>query len=191
MEGTSAGIKADKPLGEAGFAQSVSNGVFTVSWKDNTNGVKITVDASNDSFNDIAARVAMNTGQKVKLSYNAAKDVVNLIGEAKFAEDEKTPSNFTVATRATQDPTQNSYWENTDRHIGALSPDFAIPSDLARTWYTPQYYSVVAATTLGFGDVLPKSTRAQIATNLLTIFGYFGLGGLMTILGNLLGRRGE
>ncbi len=185
MNGTSAGVKADKPLGEAGFVLSVSNGVFTV------NGMKITVDAGNDSFNDIAARVKEVTGSKVKLSYDADKDVVNVEGEAKFAEDEKTPSNFTVATRATQDATQNSYWNNTDRRVGAISPDFAIPGDLVRTWYTPQYYAVVAATTLGFGDVLPKSTLAQILTNALTIFGYFGLGGLMTILGNLLGRRGE
>ncbi len=185
MDGSSAGIKTDKPLAEAGFAQSISNGVFTV------NGVKITVDTTKETFNEIALKVKMGTGDKVKLSYDAAKDVVNVEGKAEFAEDEKTPSNFTVATRAAQDPTQNSYWDNTDRRIGTVSPDFAIPSDLARTWYTPQYYAVVAATTLGFGDVLPKSTRAQIVTNLLTVFGYFGLGGLMTILGNLLGRRGE
>ena len=185
MHGTSAGIKADKPLAEAGFAAPMSNGVFTV------NGVKIEVKASDESFNDIAARVAMQTGNKVKLSYDADRDLVNVEGEAKFEEDSKTPSNFTAATRVTQDPSLNSYWNNTDRRVGAISPDFAIPSDLVRNWYTPQYFAVVAATTLGFGDVLPKSTRAQIATNLLTIFGYFGLGGLMTILGNLLGRRGE
>ena len=185
MAGTSAGIKTDKPLGEAGFVQSVSNGVFTV------NGVKISVDASKETFSEIALKVKMATGEKVKLSYDAKRDLVNVEGKAEFAEDEKTPSNFTVATRVTQDPTQNSYWNNTDRRVGAISPDFAIPSDLARTWYTPQYYAVVAATTLGFGDVLPKSTLAQILTNALTIFGYFGLGGLMTILGNLLGRRGE
>ncbi len=185
MVGTSAGVKADKPLAESGLVLPVSNGVFTV------NGVKITVDVATNSFNDIAKLIETSTTNQVKLSYDAGKDLVTVSGKAEFAEDEKTPSNFIAATRLTQDQTQSSYWNNTDRRVGVISPDFAIPGDLARSWYTPQYYAVVAATTLGFGDVLPKSTLAQIMTNALTIFGYFGLGGLMTILGNLLGRRGE
>ncbi len=186
MDGTSAGIKTDKPLVEAGFATAgVTNGIFSV------NGVEIEVNATEHSFADIAETVAQATKNMVKLSYDAAADVVQIHGEAKFEENATTPSNFTVVTKLGQDPSQNSYWDNTDRRLGVISPDFAIPGDLVRTWYTPQYYAVVAATTLGFGDVLPKSTRAQVVTNLLTIFGYFGLGGLMTILGNLLGRRGE
>ncbi|MSR66010.1 MAG: hypothetical protein EXS24_01375 [Pedosphaera sp.] len=185
MNGSSAGVKADKPLAESGLALPISNGVFTV------NGVRITIDAATHSFNDIAALVAKGTTNQVTLSYDSGKDLVNFPRGTTFAEDEKSPSNFTVAARLTQDQTQSSYWNNTDRRVGVLSPDFAIPGDLVRSWYTPQYYAVVAATTLGFGDVLPKSTLAQILTNLLTIFGYFGLGGLMTILGNLLGRRGE
>lgn len=66
----------------------------------------------------------------------------------------------------------------------------AYPNDLA-PGYAPWYFSIVIATTLGFGDVLPKSNLAQIVVNLETIFGYVGLGGLMTILGNQMGRRGE
>ena len=72
----------------------------------------------------------------------------------------------------------------------ALGKGIAYPDDLAKT-YAPWYFSIVNVTTLGFGDVLPKSTLAQIIVNSETIVGYLGLGGLLTIMGNMMGRRGE
>ncbi|MBI2946171.1 MAG: pentapeptide repeat-containing protein [Verrucomicrobia bacterium] len=72
----------------------------------------------------------------------------------------------------------------------ALGKQIAYPDDLARP-FAPWYFSIVNVTTLGFGDVLPKSTLAQILVNSETILGYLGLGGLLTIMGNMMGRRGE
>lgn len=71
-----------------------------------------------------------------------------------------------------------------------LGKQIAYPDDLARS-YAPWYFSIVNVCTLGFGDVLPKSTWAQILVNSETIVGYLGLGGLLTIMGNMMGRRGE
>lgn len=72
----------------------------------------------------------------------------------------------------------------------ALGKQIAYPDDLARP-YAPWYFSIVNVCTLGFGDVLPKSTLAQILVNSETILGYLGLGGLLTIMGNMMGRRGD
>lgn len=72
----------------------------------------------------------------------------------------------------------------------ALGKQIVYPDDLARP-YAPWYFSIVNVCTLGFGDVLPKSTLAQILVNSETILGYLGLGGLLTIMGNMMGRRGE
>ncbi len=47
---------------------------------------------------------------------------------------------------------------------------------------SPVYYSVVTFTTLGYGDVLPGSTAAQIMAMSEVIFGYLSLGGMMSIL---------
>lgn len=72
----------------------------------------------------------------------------------------------------------------------ALGAAIAYPSDLAMP-YAPWCFSIVNVCTLGFGDVLPKSTLAQVIVNSETILGYLGLGGLLTIMGNQMGRRGE
>lgn len=71
-----------------------------------------------------------------------------------------------------------------------LGDGIAYPSDLAKP-YAPWYFSIVNVCTLGFGDVLPKSTLAQLIVNSETILGYLGLGGLLTIMGNQMGRRGD
>ncbi|MGH1488812.1 MAG: pentapeptide repeat-containing protein [Acidimicrobiales bacterium] len=54
---------------------------------------------------------------------------------------------------------------------------------------SPIYYSVVTFTTLGYGDVLPGSTGAQMLAMSEVIFGYFSLGGMMSILSDKMARR--
>jgi uncharacterized protein YjbI with pentapeptide repeats len=51
------------------------------------------------------------------------------------------------------------------------------------------YYSVVTFTTLGFGDVVPKTIPAAILVMIEVIIGYIMLGGLISILANKLARR--
>jgi uncharacterized protein YjbI with pentapeptide repeats len=60
-----------------------------------------------------------------------------------------------------------------------------------QTWLSPLYFSVVTLTSLGYGDVVPASTGAQVLVMLEVITGYLMLGGLMSIFSNKLARRGE
>ena len=53
------------------------------------------------------------------------------------------------------------------------------------------YFSVVTLTPLGFGDVVPASTTAQIVTMTEVLTGYVMLGGLLSIFSNKMSRRGE
>lgn len=59
------------------------------------------------------------------------------------------------------------------------------------TGLSPLYFSVVTMTTLGFGDVVPKSIGGQIVTMLEVSTGYIMLGGLLSIFSNKLARRGD
>jgi hypothetical protein len=59
------------------------------------------------------------------------------------------------------------------------------------TWLSSFYYSVVILTTLGFGDVTPASTAAQVLAIIEVVIGYLMLGGLLSILSNKMVRRGE
>ena len=52
------------------------------------------------------------------------------------------------------------------------------------------YYSVVTFTTLGFGDIIPKTTTAALCVTIEVILGYVMLGGLITIFASKLSRRG-
>lgn len=54
---------------------------------------------------------------------------------------------------------------------------------------SPVYYSVVTFTTLGYGDVLPGSTGAQLLAMSEVVLGYFSLGGMMSILSDKMARR--
>ncbi len=53
------------------------------------------------------------------------------------------------------------------------------------------YFSVVTMTTLGFGDVVPKTIGAQIIVMAEVTAGYIMLGGLLSIFSNKLARRGD
>ena len=51
------------------------------------------------------------------------------------------------------------------------------------------YYSVVTFTTLGFGDIIPKTNWARLAVGAEVVLGYVMLGGLISIFANKLARR--
>jgi Pentapeptide repeats (8 copies)/Ion channel len=51
------------------------------------------------------------------------------------------------------------------------------------------YYSVVTFTTLGFGDVVPKTLLGALFVTLEVIAGYLMLGGLIALLGERIARR--
>jgi len=59
------------------------------------------------------------------------------------------------------------------------------------TALSPYYFSCVTLTTLGYGDVLPASTAAQVVVMLEVFAGYMSLGGLLSIFSNKMARRGE
>ena len=54
---------------------------------------------------------------------------------------------------------------------------------------TMLYFSVVTFTTLGFGDVTPKTLLAEIIVGAEVMAGYIMLGGLISIFANKLARR--
>ncbi len=60
-----------------------------------------------------------------------------------------------------------------------------------QTALSPLYFSVVTMTTLGYGDVLPKTLGGQIMTMVEVSTGYIMLGGLLSIFANKLARRGD
>ena len=51
------------------------------------------------------------------------------------------------------------------------------------------YFSIVTFTTLGFGDITPKTLLAEIIVGGEVIAGYIMLGGLISIFANKLARR--
>lgn len=59
------------------------------------------------------------------------------------------------------------------------------------TALSPLYFSVVTMTTLGFGDVVPKTMGGQIVAMFEVSTGYMMLGGLLSIFSNKLARRGD
>ncbi len=60
-----------------------------------------------------------------------------------------------------------------------------------RTSLSSLYYSVVTLTTLGYGDVVPASSWAQLLAMLEVVLGYVMLGGLLSIFANKMARRAE
>ena len=60
-----------------------------------------------------------------------------------------------------------------------------------KTPWSPLYYSFVTFTTLGYGDVVPASSAAQVLAVIEVMMGYLALGGLLGIFANKMGRRAE
>ena len=56
---------------------------------------------------------------------------------------------------------------------------------------SPLYFSIVTLTTLGYGDVVPASTGAQVLCLLEVILGYVMLGGLLSIFATKMARRAD
>ena len=71
-----------------------------------------------------------------------------------------------------------------------LGPDSFNTQYLEFNLLTTFYYSVVTFTTLGFGDIIPKTSTAALVVTLEVILGYIMLGGLITIFASKLSRRG-
>ncbi len=59
------------------------------------------------------------------------------------------------------------------------------------SWLSTIYYSVVTLTTLGYGDIQPASTGAQVIAMIKVASGYVLLGGLLSIFANKMARRGD
>jgi uncharacterized protein YjbI with pentapeptide repeats len=59
------------------------------------------------------------------------------------------------------------------------------------TTFSPLYYSFVTLTTLGYGDVVPASSAAQIVSVIEVVVGYVALGGLLSIFATKMARRAE
>ncbi len=61
----------------------------------------------------------------------------------------------------------------------------------APTPVAPLYFSVVTLTTLGFGDIVPRTMMGQLLVMTEVTLGYMMLGGLLSIFANKLARRGD
>lgn len=59
------------------------------------------------------------------------------------------------------------------------------------TWFSPFYYSVVTMTSLGYGDVVPRTPWGQAVAMLEVTVGYVMLGGLMSIFSTKMARRAD
>lgn len=70
-------------------------------------------------------------------------------------------------------------------------PDYFHSVYISRNWpgFSFIYFSIVTFTTLGFGDIIPRSGWLQFWIMLEVILGYIMLGGLISILANKLARR--
>lgn len=73
------------------------------------------------------------------------------------------------------------YWQMGTQHFHT--------SNLPFSFATMVYYSVVTFTTLGFGDVAPRTECAALLITTEVVIGYIMLGGLISIFSNKLARR--
>ncbi|MFH1034402.1 MAG: pentapeptide repeat-containing protein [Pseudomonadota bacterium] len=71
-----------------------------------------------------------------------------------------------------------------------LGPEHFVVEHLPFSLLTMLYYSGVTFTTLGFGDINPRTEAAAGLVMVEVILGYIMLGGLISILANKLARRG-
>ena len=63
---------------------------------------------------------------------------------------------------------------------------FTKGSELSLNPLSMLYYSVVTFTTLGFGDIVPRTQIASLFVMMEVVLGYIMLGGLITIMANKL-----
>jgi len=69
-------------------------------------------------------------------------------------------------------------------------PEFYISAiDRIPTGFTYYYFSIVAFTTLGFGDITPMNLAGEIWLAIEVVLGYIMLGGLLSIFTNKFARR--
>lgn len=62
---------------------------------------------------------------------------------------------------------------------------------IGKTWFSNIYFSIVTTTTLGYGDIIPVSSAAQIISMIQVLLGYAMLGGFLSILTNKMARRAD
>ena len=60
---------------------------------------------------------------------------------------------------------------------------------IAASWFTPFYFSIVTYTTLGFGDIHPQNLLGEIIVSSEVIIGYLTLGLLLSVLAEKVARR--
>jgi uncharacterized protein YjbI with pentapeptide repeats len=70
-----------------------------------------------------------------------------------------------------------------------MGPDLIATGHLPFSLKSMIYYSVVTFTTLGFGDITPKTENAAMVVMAEVILGYIMLGGLISIFANKVARR--
>jgi uncharacterized protein YjbI with pentapeptide repeats len=175
-------IDPEVPMKSAGFGTAVQSGVLLV------DDVPVPYDAEQDTLFTVLDRVYSATKGSVQGSYRPDWDRIELwsAGTELRLKDSDGGNLVSAAHLVSQEGHAAS-----ESPIGTTTPALFYPSDFQRSSYETIYFSFVVALTLGFGDVLPKTVAAQIMVNLLTLVGYVGLGGLLTIFSNQLGRRGE
>ncbi len=59
------------------------------------------------------------------------------------------------------------------------------------TFLSPLYFSIVTLTSLGYGDIVPKTAVGQILIMIEVVAGYVALGGLLSIFAMKMARRAE
>ncbi|WP_320169931.1 pentapeptide repeat-containing protein [Maridesulfovibrio sp.] len=76
-------------------------------------------------------------------------------------------------------------------YIFSQNPEwFEISTDgIKNSWFTPYYFSIVTFTTLGFGDVTPKTTIGELWLTAEVTLGYIMLGGLITLFATRMVRQ--
>jgi hypothetical protein len=73
--------------------------------------------------------------------------------------------------------------------IYRLFPEILDFKQSAQTWFTPYYFSIVTYTTLGFGDIKPKTLLGELVVSSEVILGYTTLGLLLSVLAQSIARR--
>ena len=72
----------------------------------------------------------------------------------------------------------------------SIDPKFKISDvDRVSTKFSPYYFSMVALSTLGFGDIYPANKWGEIWITVQVLIGYIMLGGLISIFANKFARR--